>query len=239
MNVSSGKLALPLCLATLSLSGVAHGLDVEISPILDISTMYLYRGEDLGGGDAQVSGGVRGSVGGLYAGIWGTSAAEGEYDLYSGIAYDLGRDFSVDFSVWTYSYPHDPELDSLGKSTEMFVTFAWKMLSITAVDNIAGDSGYFYLATAASYRQFSATLGLGNPDTTRHVLSNDPTADNYAGNAEVDYVHLDVTYAYNNNLRFTLSQILSQDDLAIGTTKYEKLHEDATLFAVAYSVPLD
>lgn len=229
----------PLCLATFTLSGQAFALDVEISPIVDISNMYLYRGEDLGDGDAQVSGGVRANAGGFYTGVWATSASDGEYDLYAGTAYNLGRDFSVDLSVWTYTYPHVPELDEPGKSSEVFLTFAWKMLSFTAVDNIAGDAGYTYFAFAGSYRQFSATLGLGNPDTTRNTLSNDPAVENYAGNAEVDYVHLDLTYAYNDRLRFTVSQIVAQDDLEVGETKYEDLHEDATLFALAYSIPLD
>jgi uncharacterized protein (TIGR02001 family) len=229
----------PLCLATLTLSGTVQALDVDISPIVDISNMYLYRGEDLGGGDAQVSGGVRANAGGFYTGVWATSASDGEYDLYLGTAYDLGRDFSVDVSVWTYTYPHVPELDAPGQSSEVFLTLAWKMLSFTAVDNIAGNAGYNYFAIAGSYQQFSATLGLGNPDTTRNVLSNDPTLENYAGNADVDYVHLDLTYAYNDRLRFTVSQIVAQDDLEIGETKYEDLHEDATLFALAYSIPLD
>ncbi len=239
MNVSSNKLIGPLGLLTLAFSGVSHGLDVEISPIVDISNMYLYRGEDLGNGDAQVSGGVRANVAGFYTGVWATSASQGEYDLYAGAAYDLGRDFSIDMSVWTYAYPHDPELDAPGESTEIFLTLAWKMISVTAVDNIAGDAGYMYFAVAGSYQQFSATLGLGNPDTTRNLLSNNPEADNYAGNAEVDYVHLDLTYAYNDRLRFTISQIVAQDDLEIGDTKYEDLHDDATLFALAYSLPLD
>lgn len=229
----------PVCFATFTLSGAAHALNVEISPIVDISNMYLYRGEDLGDGDAQVSGGVRANAGGFYTGVWATSASDGEYDLYAGTAYDLGRGFSVDLSVWTYTYPHIPELDAPGKSSEVFLTFAWKMLSFTAVDNIAGDAGYTYFAMAGSFKQFSTTLGLGNPDTTRNILSNDPTAENYAGNAEVDYVHLDLTYAYNDRLRFTVSQIVAQDDLEVGETKYEDLHEDATLFALAYSIPLD
>lgn len=237
-----GALAVSLgacCLATLALSGNARALDVEISPIVDISNMYLYRGEDLGDGDAQVSGGVRANAGGFYTGVWATSASDGEYDLYAGTAYDLGRGFSVDLSVWTYTYPHVPGLDEPGNSSELFLTFAWKMLSFTAVDNIAGDAGYTYFAMAGSFRQFSATLGLGNPDTTRNILSNDPAEDNFAGNAEVDYVHLDLTYAYNDRLRFTVSQIVAQDELEVGETKYEDLHEDATLFALAYSIPLD
>lgn len=222
----------------LSLSGTAQALDIEISPIVDISNMYLYRGEDLGQGDAQVSGGVRASARGFYTGIWATSASQGEYDLYAGVAYDLGHNFSVDFSAWTYAYPDDPERDTLGKSSEIFLTFAWKMLSVTAVKNVAGDPGYSYFAFAGSYRQFTATLGLGNPDTTRDVLSNEVTADNYAGYAKTDYVHLDLTYAYNDRLRFTLSQVVAQDDLTVGDVKYTHLHDDALLFALAYSLPL-
>lgn len=239
MKFSSRKQVGPWALIILMLSGLSYGLEVEISPIVDISNMYLYRGEDLGDGDAQVSGGVRASTGGFYTGLWGTSASQGEYDLYAGMAYDLGREFSVDVSLWTYTYPHNAEWEAPGKSTEMFYTLAWKMLSFTMVDNIAGDSGYLYFAMAGTYQQFSATLGLGNPDTTRNVLSNDPTADNYAATADVDYVHLDLTYAYNDRLRFTLSQIISQDELQIGETKYKDLREDAMLFALAYSIPLD
>lgn len=239
MKFSATTFARPLGVITLALTGIAHGLDVDISPIVDISNMYLYRGEDLGNGDAQVSGGVRASAGGFYTGVWATSASQGEYDLYAGGAYDLGRGFSVDVSVWTYTFPHDPELDAPGQSTEIFTTLAWKMLSFTVVDNVAGDSGYMYFAMAGSYRQFSATLGLGNPDTTKNILSNDPDVANYAGNADVDYVHLDLTYAYNDRLRFTVSQIIAQDELEVGDTKYDHLHEDAALFALAYSIPLD
>ena len=85
----------------------------EISGSLGIASMYLWRGQDVSAGTANVSGSLDFTTdAGFYAGTWissaGTAVAGGttstETDFYVGFGGEAGG-LSYDLSYITYVYP--------------------------------------------------------------------------------------------------------------------------------------
>lgn len=185
----------------------------ETSASVAVASTYLWRGYDLGSGTPAVSGDITVSEGGFYAGVWGSSGdttAGTEYDLYAGWGTEI-EGVSIDLSVWNYIYPTgDGETPGFADLSEVILGIGFGPVSFTYYDNVAGGSGYEYYTLGAEMGSFSATLGMhDNPE------GEDP-------------VHLDVSYAYNDNLSFTLSQIIEDEE-----------EGDDLKFVVSYSLPLD
>lgn len=213
--------------------------EVEVAGSVSIANMYLWRGQDLGNGTGAISGDLVASVAGAYAGIWGSSgdtAAGTEYDLFVGYGMEMG-DFNFDVSVWTYEYPNgDGPADDFGNLSEVIVTLGAGPVSFSYYDNVAGGTGYEYYTLSGEVGAFSATIGHAAPESEIVDAANDGelcNGDAVVGSpVKVDcgYTHLDLSYAYNDNLSFTLSQVLdTKDDLSI---------EDDLHFVVSYSLPL-
>ena len=88
----------------------------EISGSLGIASMYLWRGQDVSAGTANVSGSLDFTTDvGFYAGTWVSSAGTSvnsagttstETDFYAGFGGEAGG-LSYDISYWTYVYPED------------------------------------------------------------------------------------------------------------------------------------
>ncbi len=216
--------------ATVATASFAPTANAEVSASLGIANTYLWRGFELGSGTPVVSGSLDYSAGGFYAGVWGSSgdtAAGTEYDLYLGYGGEVG-DFFYDVSLITYVYPTGAysETDGLpGDFAEAIISLGYGPVSLTYHDNIAGDTGgyafntdYSYLALGAEFGQFSVTLGQHFEDA--------PVEDSVTGDA----THLDLSYAYNDNLAFTVSALVNADD---GYDKPEPT------FVVSYSVPIE
>jgi uncharacterized protein (TIGR02001 family) len=184
--------------------------EVEVSASAGVANMYYFRGVDLGNGDAAVFGDLGVSAGGAYGGIWGTSgdaAAGTEYDLYAGYGHSFG-DLSVDVSAWTYVYPSDPGDSDVGDLSEVILAVGYGPFSVAYVDNVAGASGYWYTAVGATFDAFSVTYGLH----------------------EDDYAHLDLGYAYSENLSFIFG--IPVDDV-------DGAYDDDPKFVVSYSLPIE
>ncbi len=190
--------------------------EIEVAGSVGVASAYLWRGQDLGDGSPAVFGDVVASMGGAYGGIWGSSgddASGNEYDLFAGYGMEMG-DISVDLSVWNYMYPDLGESQgTFADLSEIILAVGFGPVSVTYYDNIAGDNGYTYLTVGAEFGAFSATYG---------TTSND--------DSDNDYSHVDLGYSYNDNLSFTLSQVVDQDD-------YEGVDDDLN-FVVSYSIPL-
>jgi len=190
--------------------------EVEVAASVGVASAYLWRGMDLGNGSPAVSGDIVASSGGAYAGIWGSSgddASGNEYDLFAGYGTELGA-VTVDISVWNYLYPDLGDSEgTFADLSEIILSVGFGPVAVTYYDNIAGATGYTYLTVGAEFGAFSATYG---------TTSNDDSDD--------DYAHLDLGYSYNDNLSFTLSQVVDQDD-------NEGVDDDLN-FVVSYSIPL-
>ena len=190
----------------------------ETSASVAIASTYLWRGYDLGSGTPAVSGDISYSTSGFYVGAWassGDTSAGTEYDLYAGWGMEMDA-FSIDVMLINYLYPTgngytaDGETD-FGDFSEVILTVGLGPVSVSYYDNIASGTGYEYYTIGTGFGQFSATLGMhDNPGT-----SEDP-------------MHLDLSYSYNDNLAFTVSQFISDEPGG-----------DDLKFVVSYSIPLD
>jgi len=208
--------------ASMGLSAAAGAAEVVATAA--VANMYLWRGQDLGYGDPAVSGDLKVTESGFTLGAWGSSgdATNGtEYDVWAGYGGATG-DFRYDLSFWTYVYPSttkddvDPDKDNIGKLSEGVLTLGYGPVTFMYYDNIAGAPNYYYYTLGATFGAFSALVG--------YSTDKDPNDDT------VDYTHLDISYAYNENLSFTLSQVVDESpDTAV---------DDDLKFVVKYAIPL-
>ncbi|MFA7553141.1 MAG: TorF family putative porin [Spongiibacteraceae bacterium] len=220
------KLLVSSVIAATAMIGASTSAMAEVSASVGIASTYLWRGYDLGSGTPAISGDLNYSVGGGYVGVWGSSGdteAGTEYDLYAGYGMEfMDGDLSIDLSIWNYVYPTgagytaDGETD-FGDLTDVILTVGLGPVSLAYYQPVAGFSGpgegagndYNYYTISSGYGAFSFTLGMH---------------DNGDGD---DPVHLNVDYSFNDNLTFTLSQFIVDEDA-----------EDDLKFVVSYSVPL-
>ena len=206
----------------------------EISVSAAAANMYLWRGIDLGNGDAAISGDIIYSNSGAYGGVWassGDAALGNEYDYFIGYGNAL-NDFSYDISLWNYNYSdndHDGSAgfersdDTTGELSEVILTLGYKDISFSYYDNIAGNTGYEYFTLSGGTGKFGATIGYHEFDTT--------------GNGN-DMTHLDVSYSFNDNLSFTASKIVAQDCDKDDSNCAGSFDEDLKL-VVSYSLPIE
>jgi len=195
--------------------------EAEVSGSVAVASTYLWRGFELGSGTPAVSGSLDVSAGGLYAGIWGSSgdqSAGTEYDVYVGYGGEVG-DFSYDLMLISYVYPTGQYFNTdgqIGDFMEVIATVGYGPISFSYYDNVAGETGgyagdedYTYMSLSAELGSFSILYGVH---------------DKGAFDAE----HIDLSYAYNDNLSFTISTIVDSD----------LTDEPEPTFVVAYSLPI-
>lgn len=230
MKFSKNLLTSAVAASVLTTAAFAPLAQAEVSASVGIASTYLWRGADLGSGTPAVSGDINYSVSGFTAGIWGSSgdtAAGSEYDLYLGYGGSVG-DFSYDFTLYNYVYPTGNGYDDDGE-TDMFewvdaaVTVGFGPVSFSAFipvgkENSSGD--YMYYTLGGSVDKFSLTIGL-------HADDPDLVVGCPEGETECSPVHVNVDYAYNDNLTFTLSQFVADEPV-----------NDDMKFIVSYSLPI-
>lgn len=228
------KLSQAIVLASALTAGLAAvqtaQAEVEVSASATVSSMYLWRGQDLGYGSPAVSGDLTVSTSGAYATVWtssGDNSAGNEYDLGLGYGGEAG-DLSYDVSVWTYVYPSsdgDPVADhpdSRGNTfdaSEAIVSLGYMGASFAYYYTLSSNpDDYSYMTLGYEMGQFGATVGIANSDDDASK-----------------YTHLDLSYAYNDNLSFTLSKVVSQEaDLDKG----ESGQDEDMKVVVSYSLPI-
>ena len=198
------KLSLAIATATAMTAGVmstAAQAEVEVSASAAVSNMYLWRGQDLGAnGVPAISGDLSVSSGGAYAGVWtssGDTTSGQEYDLYVGYGAEV-EGIALDVSYWSYIYP-GAEGDDIADLHEIVASVSAAGASLGVYYNIDQDedegTDYIYTTLGYGVDKFSATYGMTS----------------YSDTEDSDYGHLDLGYAYNDNVSFTLSQIVTSD----------------------------
>ena len=199
---------------------LSQATNAEVSASAAVSSLYLWRGQNISDGSPAVSGELKYKESGFYTGIWGSSGDDtlgNEYDLFGG----WGGEFEgirVDASLWNYVYPDGNTTDdTFGDLSEVVLGLGYGPVTFTYYDNIAGATGYEYYTLSGDYAQFNALLGISD-----------------SAAADSDYMHLNLKYNYNANLSFTLAKII--DDDAEDTAS--ELDHDPN-FVVSYSLPLD
>lgn len=226
MKFTKRMLAGSVAASALAVSSFTSTAYAEVSASVGIATTYLFRGYDLGSGTPAVSGDLTYSNSGFYTGAWASSGdteAGTEYDLYAGYGRSFGENdmFSVDLSVWNYIYPTGPGLTDnpnaaditgetdFGDWTEVALSVGVGPVAFTYYDNISGNAGYEYYTLSGTVAAFSLTVG----------MHDNPEGD--------DPVHVNLGYAYSDNLAFTLSQFVTDEP-----------EGDDLKFVVSYSLPI-
>jgi len=183
--------------------------EVEVSASAAVSNMYLWRGQNLGSvtdgngntsATPAISGDLSVSASGAYAGVWTSSgdALNGqEYDLYLGYGLEAGG-VEIDLSYWTYIYP-STTLDDPTDLHEIIASVSAAGASLGVYYNLDQDedegTDYIYTTLGYGYDAFSITYGMTS----------------YSDTEDSDWAHVDLGYAYNDNISFTYSQIVSAD----------------------------
>lgn len=229
------KLSQAIALAGVMATGVAGSqfarAEVEVAASAAVANMYLWRGQDLGiKGVPAVSGDLSVSTSGAYGGVWASSgdASSGqEYDLYLGYGGEEG-DFSYDVSAWTYVYPAKTETrnnkttDAKGNTfelSELIVSLGFAGASFSYYHTLSSNpSKYSYMTLGYGMDKFSATLGRASSDADKD-----------------DYTHLDLGYAYNDQISFTLSKVVAQK---ANPDKGEEAQDEDLKVVVSYSLPI-
>lgn len=195
-------LASALAASALAVSAFAPVAYADVSASVGASNMYYWRGLDLGLGDAAVWGDLKASSdAGLYGGVWMSSGdiVDGtEYDLYFGYGAEIGG-LGVDISYWSYNYP---------------------TLQVGPGDFAEAVLGLSYGPVAFNYYTNIAAEGAGSEDYSYYTLSLTEGAWNFKygehedtdGAALNGYSHFDITYAYNDNVSFTLGTPIDEGD---------------------------
>jgi uncharacterized protein (TIGR02001 family) len=203
--------------------------EVEVGASVGVASTYLWRGADLGSGTPAVSGDLNVSAGGFYGGIWGSSGDTtfgSEYDLYLGYGGSLG-DFSYDLSVWNYNYPTGKDELDFADVSDAVVSLGYGPVSFAAyipVGKLNSPGDYMYYTLGADMGAFSVLVGMH---------SDNPTVDGAVGcpmdetSDACSPVHLNISYAYNDNLAFTISQFIADEP-----------EGDDAKFVVSYTLPL-
>ena len=216
------KTVLAASVAAASLTMAAAPASAEVGASVGIASTYLWRGYDLGSGTPAVYGDISYSSGGFYTGVWASSGDTGagsEYDLFVGYGMEFDG-FSFDVNLTNYLYPTGAgylgtEETDFFEMTDLIVTLGLGPVSFSYYDPIAGGAGYTdynYYTLSTGFGAISATIGMEDIDGDNSL-------------------HLDISYAYNDNLSFTVSQ---QD----GDVEELGLDTDPK-FIVSYSLPIE
>ena len=206
MKMFKKTLIAAAAVSTLSFA-VAPVAVAEVAASATISSAYLWRGYDLGQGDAALSADIVWSEGGLSAGMWVSSgdAANGtEYDFFAGYGGSVGE-FNYSFSYFTYIYPSADTNNEAAELQEYVYSVGYGPVSLTVYDDI--DSNYSYTTLGYDIGAFSLMYG---------------AHDNGANDQE----NFDVTYSYNDSLSFTYST-------PFGSTA----EEEEPTFVASFSLP--
>jgi uncharacterized protein (TIGR02001 family) len=235
MKLRSKKTAGMISAALMLAAASAVPAHAGVSADAQVASTYLFRGLDVSDGNAQVSGTLMYSHEGtgLYGSGWASSAGNGtqEYDLAAGWAPDLGA-FKLDLGAVAYVYPGtSDDSDNAGKETEAYLGLGYGWFEFYYYDNVASatgaTNGYEYYSFNFTFDKVAVVLGYADPD--------EPKGQDWDGN----YVHLDLSYAFNDNLTFTASKIVSVDDDAKDdNVAGDAAIDDDALFLVSYSLPI-
>lgn len=203
----------------------APAASAEISASAGVASQYLWRGFDLGNGSAAVYGDITYSVAGFHAGVWASSGDESaghEYDLILGYGNEFGN-FNFDVSLVSYVYPTGAGYTNgdtdLGEFVDLVLSFGAGPFGLTYYTTIEGedevwsDEDYFYLNLGLTFGDFTYSLGQHGEG----VAGDDTPA------------HIQVDYAYNDNLTFTVSKFILDED---------NVDKDMQL-VVSYSIPIE
>lgn len=203
-----GRMVLAASLAAPAMVLMPMGAQAGTTANIGVANMYLWRGLDVSGSNAQVSGTLQYNhdsgfyIGGWASSAWGGNSVAGdlgyELDLYGGYGGSF-NDFKYDVSYWEYLYPEggaavDTDLSDTDAS-DLVLSLGWKMVSAAAYINMDSDlPDAVYYTLGVTVDKFGATYGFWTGDDDA-----------------LDYSHLVLSYNPIETLTFKLSMASSGD----------------------------
>jgi len=206
-------------LASLSLvASFSHTASAEVSASVAVANTYLWRGIDVSAGTAAVSGDLTYSKEGFTAQVWATSMNSdlgAEVDLIASYAFSLG---SVDLDVGYIGYLFPKDNIEVGDVNEIYAGASFGLFSLYHYEDFSSDDGELFLGDtdnryttfAVSKDKYGALLGVDHGD--------------------IGYSHIDLSYAYNDQLSFVLSKVFDNDD--------DLVSDDDLKFVLSYGIAL-
>jgi len=177
--------------ATLTTFGLAAApAAVALDASASIATSYLWRGTELGNGDAALAVDLSGSTGAISYGLWvssgdSTMTADGtdvegstEYDIYASYGGSVGE---IGYSVGYASYNYPTTNVGFDDAAEYIYGLSYGPASVTVYDEKGGEGEY----TVFGYEAGAYSFAYGDNEST---------------------THFDVSYAVNDSLTLTVSE---------------------------------
>ena len=178
--------------ATLTTFGLAAApAAVALDASASVATSYLWRGIDLGNGDAALAVDLSDSMGAVSYGLWVSSGdAEGtEYDLYASYGGSVGE---IGYSIGYTSYNYPDNGVGFDDFAEYIYGLSYGPASVTVYDEKGGDYEY----TVVGYEAGAYSFAYGDNETT---------------------THFDVSYAVNDSLTLTVSEPEDADTIVVAS----------------------
>lgn len=194
----TAALVLGACLSTATTT-----VQAQTSASISVSNMYLFRGANLSKPGAHVAGSLDWAHDtGLYAGVWASSEGAGtnssEVDYYVGFSNEIDG-FSYDVGLIAYEYPGATGSEDYGDISEFMFSVGMSGFSLSVVDALHGaqtGGDFYYISFGYEMDKFGASYNMFSSDTV------------------TEYSHIDLSYAATDEISFTLSAIIDDDDVA-------------------------
>ena len=178
--------------ATLTTFGLAAApAAVALDASASIATSYLWRGTELGNGNAALAVDLSGSTGAISYGLWVSSgdSTSTEYDLYASYGGSVGE---IGYSVGYASYNYPTTGVGFDDNAEYIYGLSYGPASVTVYDEKGGDYEY----TVVGYEAGAYSFAYGDNETT---------------------THFDVSYAVNDSLTLTVSEPEDADTIVVAS----------------------
>jgi hypothetical protein len=178
--------------ATLTTFGLAAApAAVALDASASIATSYLWRGTELGNGDAALAVDLSGSTGAISYGLWVSSgdSTSTEYDIYASYGGSVGE---IGYSIGYASYNYPSTGVGFDDAAEYIYGLSYGPASVTVFDG--KDSDYEY--TVVGYEAGAFSFAYGDDETT---------------------THFDVSYAVNDSLTLTVSEPEDADTIVVAS----------------------
>ena len=178
--------------ATITTFGLAAApAAVSLEASASIATSYLWRGTELGNGDAALAVDLSGSAGAISYGLWVSSgdSSSTEYDIYASYGGSIGE---IGYSIGYASYNYPSAGVGFDDNAEYIYGLSYGPASVTIFDG--KDSDYEY--TVVGYEAGAYSFAYGDDETS---------------------THFDVSYAVNDSLSVTVSKPEDEDAIVVAS----------------------
>jgi uncharacterized protein (TIGR02001 family) len=217
MNFKSKMTSIAVASAlTIGAFAMPTAASADVSSSATISSMYLWRGQDISAGVPALSGDIKYShSSGAYAFGWMSSESASNVEVDAGLGYaGTAGPVAYDISYYKFWYPEKPAIGEkfADAGAEYVIGLTFDPITFKAFIDAKDKNDYNYYTLSGAFGKFGLLYGVSDSKT-----------------AGADYTHVDLSYAATDKLSFTVSQA-SGDGLTTANKD--------PLFMMSYSLPI-